>query len=137
MVKSGKKHSRKTPARQAFQTTQSEPNKIGVSTPYDFEGKNLTPYGGLLPVVKHIPGHGRATADSHRKLPVVEDIPELVVIDVPSSGVGPLQTRSIGEIVTAPTAGAIAGAVMNAIGGEIHRIPMTPERVLAAIEEAR
>src|SRR2546427_2223057 len=50
MVKSGKKHSRKTPARQAFQTTQSEPNKIGVSTPYDFEGKNLTPYGGLLPV---------------------------------------------------------------------------------------
>ncbi len=50
MVKSGKKHNRKTPARQAFQTTQSEPNKIGVSTPYDFEGKNLTPYGGLLPV---------------------------------------------------------------------------------------
>jgi beta-N-acetylhexosaminidase len=27
--------------------------------------------GGVLPVVKHIPGHGRATADSHRKLPVV------------------------------------------------------------------
>ncbi len=27
---------------------------------------------GVLPVVKHIPGHGRATADSHRALPVVE-----------------------------------------------------------------
>jgi beta-N-acetylhexosaminidase len=27
--------------------------------------------GGVLPVVKHIPGHGRATADSHRNLPVV------------------------------------------------------------------
>jgi beta-N-acetylhexosaminidase len=27
--------------------------------------------GGVLPVLKHIPGHGRATADSHRKLPVV------------------------------------------------------------------
>ena len=27
-----------------------EPNKIGPSTPYDFDGKNLTAYGGLLPV---------------------------------------------------------------------------------------
>jgi beta-N-acetylhexosaminidase len=27
--------------------------------------------GGVLPVVKHLPGHGRATADSHEKLPVV------------------------------------------------------------------
>lgn len=28
--------------------------------------------GGVLPVVKHIPGHGRAPADSHERLPVVE-----------------------------------------------------------------
>ncbi|MCE2510587.1 MAG: beta-N-acetylhexosaminidase [Alphaproteobacteria bacterium] len=28
--------------------------------------------GGVLPVLKHIPGHGRAHADSHRALPVVE-----------------------------------------------------------------
>lgn len=27
--------------------------------------------GGVLPVLKHIPGHGRATADSHHKLPIV------------------------------------------------------------------
>ncbi len=27
--------------------------------------------GGVLPVLKHIPGHGRANADSHQKLPVV------------------------------------------------------------------
>jgi beta-N-acetylhexosaminidase len=26
---------------------------------------------GVLPIVKHIPGHGRATADSHNRLPVV------------------------------------------------------------------
>ncbi len=28
--------------------------------------------GGVLPVIKHIPGHGRARADSHKELPVVE-----------------------------------------------------------------
>lgn len=28
--------------------------------------------GGVLPVLKHIPGHGRARADSHESLPVVE-----------------------------------------------------------------
>jgi beta-N-acetylhexosaminidase len=27
--------------------------------------------GGVLPVIKHLPGHGRATADSHSHLPVV------------------------------------------------------------------
>jgi beta-N-acetylhexosaminidase len=28
--------------------------------------------GGVLPVLKHLPGHGRAKADSHHRLPVVE-----------------------------------------------------------------
>ena len=28
--------------------------------------------GGVLPIIKHIPGHGRAFADSHHALPVVE-----------------------------------------------------------------
>ncbi len=50
MVKRGKKHNRKRAAKQAIQATHPEPNKIGASTPYDFEGRNLTPYGGLLPV---------------------------------------------------------------------------------------
>src|ERR1700681_4096465 len=44
-------HSDKGPAKQGAEAVIREPNKIGASTPYDFEAKNLTAYGGLLPVV--------------------------------------------------------------------------------------
>lgn len=38
--------------------------------------------GGVVPVIKHIPGHGRATADSHLALPVVtESRAELAATD--------------------------------------------------------
>lgn len=38
--------------------------------------------GGVLPVIKHMPGHGRARADSHLELPVVPASPaELDAID--------------------------------------------------------
>ncbi len=29
--------------------------------------------GGVLPVIKHLPGHGRAQVDSHHDLPIIED----------------------------------------------------------------
>lgn len=34
--------------------------------------------GGVLPVVKHVPGHGRAMVDSHHALPVVETSTEVL-----------------------------------------------------------
>jgi hypothetical protein len=46
-----KKDSPITPGIQGSQNSAPEPNKINASTPYDFTGKNLTPYGGLLPVI--------------------------------------------------------------------------------------
>jgi hypothetical protein len=35
----------KTPVKEGPQETLPEPNKITASTPYDFNRKNLTPYG--------------------------------------------------------------------------------------------
>src|ERR1035437_7963302 len=51
MVTDSKKDSDKTPVNQGLERVPSEPNRINASTPYDFNGKNLTPYGGLLPVI--------------------------------------------------------------------------------------
>ena len=51
MVTDRKKNSRKAPEKQGSERSAPEPNRINGSTPYDFNGKNLTPYGGLLPVV--------------------------------------------------------------------------------------
>jgi hypothetical protein len=45
-----KQHSDKLPARQGPEAVIPEANKIGASTPFDFEARNLTAYGGLLPV---------------------------------------------------------------------------------------
>ena len=49
-MKNEKKHSGKTRAKQGSPADTPEPNKIAASTPFDFDGKNLTPYGGLFPV---------------------------------------------------------------------------------------
>jgi hypothetical protein len=43
-------HGDKSSARQGAERDIAEPYRIGASTPYDFEGRNLTAYGGLLPV---------------------------------------------------------------------------------------
>ena len=47
----------------------TEPRKVAAIARAVTEGLEQ---GGILPVLKHIPGHGRATADTHFRLPVVD-----------------------------------------------------------------
>jgi len=47
----------------------NDPEKVAAIARAVTEGLEQ---GGILPILKHIPGHGRATADSHLALPVVE-----------------------------------------------------------------
>jgi beta-N-acetylhexosaminidase len=47
----------------------TEPAKVAAIARAVTGGLEL---GGVLPVLKHIPGHGRATADSHFRLPTVD-----------------------------------------------------------------
>jgi len=47
----------------------AEPKKVAAIARAVTDGLEQ---GGVLPVLKHIPGHGRATADSHLRLPTVD-----------------------------------------------------------------
>ena len=63
------------------------------------------------------------------------DIPEIVpVLDIRETDTG---ARSIGEPTTIPTAGAIANAVANALGVRVRHLPITPRRVLEAMQEQK
>ncbi|HEX2445238.1 MAG TPA: xanthine dehydrogenase family protein molybdopterin-binding subunit [Vicinamibacterales bacterium] len=67
-------------------------------------------------------------------LPGPSDIPEIdvTIIDQPDRGV-----VGLGEPPTISTAAAIANAVANATGVRIRSLPITPERVLAALQQDR
>ena len=57
----------------------NDPQKVAAIARAITEGLEQ---GGILPILKHIPGHGRATADSHLALPVVDSPKtELELID--------------------------------------------------------
>ena len=60
---------------------------------------------------------------------------EIELLEVPEP-YGPHGAVGIGEPSLTPVAPAIRNAVLNAIGIPINRIPLTPERVLEAIEKA-
>jgi beta-N-acetylhexosaminidase len=47
----------------------TEPGKVAAIARAVTDGLE---HGGILPILKHIPGHGRATADSHLRLPTVD-----------------------------------------------------------------
>lgn len=70
------------------------------------------------------------------KIPAIADIPELVTVLVESSdGNGPFKGKAIGENPISPVAPAIANAVFDAVGVRINDLPVTAEKVLAALKE--
>jgi CO/xanthine dehydrogenase Mo-binding subunit len=71
-------------------------------------------------------------------IPTTLDFPATEVIMLESgTGVGPFGAKGIGEPSLTPAAAAVANAVADAIGLRIQEIPLTPERVLAALDKGR
>lgn len=48
---------------------------------------------------------------------------------------GPFGAKGIGEAATNPVAAAYANAICNAIGVRFYELPITPEKILAALQE--
>ena len=69
------------------------------------------------------------------KTPNIQDIPELITVLVESTGGnGPYGAKTIGEQPLPPVAPAIANAVFDAVGVRIQDLPITSEKVLAALK---
>ena len=64
-------------------------------------------------------------------------IPIEPVIIEPEDKDGPFGAKGVGEPGLVPTAPAIANAVYDAIGVRMRDLPITPEKVLAAIKEKK
>ncbi len=69
------------------------------------------------------------------KLQTVADMPPIRVdfVDAPSPTGGPKGLKGIAEPPCVPTPGAIANAIAVATGARVHLLPMTPERIWAAV----
>jgi CO/xanthine dehydrogenase Mo-binding subunit len=68
--------------------------------------------------------------------PGMEDLPQVdtIIIENPSED-GPYGAKGIGEMANNAQSPAIAAAVYDAIGVWVTELPITPERVLRALEE--
>jgi len=71
-----------------------------------------------------------------QRIPVASVLPMIgtVIVEVPNPG-HPYGVRGVGETSIVPPLAAVANAVSNAAGVRLTHIPMSPPRLLAAIEE--
>jgi beta-N-acetylhexosaminidase len=79
--------------------------------------------GGILPVIKHMPGHGRATQDSHLALPVIEDdletlrrsdfAPFRALSDMPIGMTGHVLLTAVDQRECASTSRRVVGEIIR------------------------
>ncbi|MBT4500238.1 MAG: xanthine dehydrogenase family protein molybdopterin-binding subunit [Gemmatimonadetes bacterium] len=69
-------------------------------------------------------------------IPTILDVPdvETVLVEEPCSD-GPYGAKGVGEPPIIPGAAAVANAIHDAIGVRVTELPITPERVLAALRQ--
>jgi xanthine dehydrogenase YagR molybdenum-binding subunit len=89
----------------------------------------------------HDPESGRiltTTLDAYR-MPTVADVPEIVCefVDKPDEHLTNLGSKGLGEPPIIPIAAAIANAIRDATGADVHELPISREEMLRALEAAK
>jgi beta-N-acetylhexosaminidase len=102
----------------------TEPRKVAAIARAVTEGLEQ---GGILPVLKHIPGHGRATADSHLRLPEVDTPKSLLeatdfaafrpLADLPMAMTAHVVFRALDPVHPATTSATIIQQVIRGVIG--------------------
>jgi len=71
------------------------------------------------------------------RMPVASDLPMLdtVIIEIPNPK-HPQGVRGVGEVPLVPSLAAVANAIHSALGHRFDSLPMSPPKVLAALEPA-
>ena len=69
------------------------------------------------------------------RVPVASDVPmiEALLVEVPNPG-HPYGVKGVGEVNICPPMAAIANAIENAVGVRMQELPMSPPRLLSALE---
>jgi xanthine dehydrogenase molybdenum-binding subunit len=96
---------------------------VNEDTPYDPETGDLWNHGFM----------------TDYKIPTLLDLPNLedfyVFFADTYEPTGPFGAKGIGEGALNPVAGAIANAIQNAIGTKFYELPITKDKILAALKE--
>jgi CO/xanthine dehydrogenase Mo-binding subunit len=73
------------------------------------------------------------------RLPVAADLPKRFrsFVEEHGMGPGPFESKGIGEAGILAVAAALANAIEDAVGVRVTSLPITPEKILSALDEAK
>jgi xanthine dehydrogenase YagR molybdenum-binding subunit len=114
-------------------------NPLGASS--QVEGGIIQGIGHTLSEERLLdPETGRiltTSLDAYR-MPTIADVPEIVCefVDRPDEHLTNLGSKGLGEPPIVPIAAAIANAIRDATGADVHELPISREEMLRALREA-
>ena len=114
-------------------------NPLGASS--QVEGGIIQGIGHTLSEERLLdPETGRVlttSLDAYR-MPTIADVPEIICefVDRPDEHLTNLGSKGLGEPPIVPIAAAIANAIRDATGADVHELPISREEMLRALREA-